>query len=155
MIRLLFYLSLCLAAVACDNTSAPLVDAPSPGRLIPLSPYQRTNSGSVHSAYFFTTSHGDWQDAGYRARLSKAVRKTVGDTPESFDIYLRYLYRKTDILNDTFRGDEDSLYGHYDDLISFVRWNHGNMDIFYSINKSLVVYDLLDDRAVDPWDFFD
>ncbi len=122
---------------------------------IPLSPYQRTNSGSVHSVYFFTTSGGDWRDAGYRAQLSEAVRKTVGDTPESFDIYLLYLYRKTDILNKTFRGDEDSLFSHYDDLISFVRWNHGNMDIFYSINKSNVVYDLLDDRAVDPWNFYD
>ncbi len=125
--------------------------------IIPLSPYQHEfpgHYGASRSDYFLT-SPGDWRDAGYRARLDEMLRKTAGDTPKNVDLYSLYLYKKTASLNETFSGDADALRGvHDEDLISYVRWLRGDLDIFYLIENGDVVYDLLANEPVTPpWEF--
>lgn len=125
--------------------------------LTPLSPYKHTFSGQYGNsrADYFFSSRGDWRDAGYRARLVDLVRNTAGDAPKDFDSYSLYVYEKTATLNAGFDGDADALRGVHDaDLISFTRWTRGKMDIFYLIEDGDVVYDVLEDEAINPpWEF--
>ncbi len=123
----------------------------------PLSPYRHAftgHYGNSRADYFFS-SRGDWRDARYRARLADIVRATAGDAPRDLDLYSLYVYEKTATLNAGFDGDAGALRGVHDtDLISYARWNHGNMDVFYLIEDGNVVHDMLTDEAVDPpWEF--
>jgi hypothetical protein len=128
-----------------------------PLRLIPLSPYQYEFSnqyGKNRIDYFFTKH--DYQDnPGFREKLDNLIKKIKSKIDSKYNLYSIYVYKKTTTINENFSGDNNDLRGVYNnDLISYSRWNQGNIDIFYFIEDGKVVFDMIKNDRVSPsWEF--
>ena len=152
----LFAIVFCIFLLfSCDDIS-PGVDEETI-HLMPLSPYKYEFSnqyGKNRIDYFFTDN--DYQDdAGFREKLYNLVENIKNKVDFQYNLYSIYVYKKTTRLNENFLGDNNDLRGVYNnDLISYSRWNQGNIDIFYLIEDGKVVFDMIKNDPVSPsWEF--
>lgn len=140
---------------SCDNPS-PGVDKETI-HLTSLSPYSYEFSnqyGKNRIDYFFTEN--DYQDnAGFREKLYNLIENVKNKVDFQYNLYSIYVYKKTTRLNENFSGGDHDLRGVYNnDLISYSRWNQGNIDIFYFIEDGKVVFDMIKNDQVSPtWEF--
>jgi hypothetical protein len=140
---------------SCEKISSGINEKPI--HLTPLSPYQYEFSnqyGKNRIDYFFIEN--DYQDnAGFRKELYNSVKNVKDKVDTPYNLYSIYVYKKTNEINENFSGEDNDLRGVYnDDLISYSRWNQGNIDIFYFIEDGKVVFDILKNDRVSPsWEF--
>jgi hypothetical protein len=152
----IFTIILCISLLfSCDQIS-PDVNR-EPIHLVPLSPYQYEFSnqyGKNRIDYFFIEkAYKD--DEKFRQELYIILVKMKEKINSKYDLYSIYIYKKTAKINEKFSGDHNDLRGIYDnDLISYSRWNQGNVDIFYFIENGKVVFDMIKNDRVSPsWEF--
>lgn len=144
--------------IACDTTTP---STPLPGKIMvnltPLSPYEHefiSQDGKNRNNYFFTDPI-NWQDTQFRTELQKQLETIKAQSPADYTLFSIYVYKQTEELNEHFNGTVDSLRGSYDnDLISYARWNQGELDIFYLVDSGYVVFDMLKGSNISPpWEF--
>ncbi|MET0029299.1 MAG: hypothetical protein ABW101_16840 [Candidatus Thiodiazotropha sp.] len=127
-------------------------------QLHPLSPITYlfdSEAGTNRIDYFFIDSD-NISDARFRDALQQQVEIAHTQlTDKNYDISSVYVYRRTSNLNHEFSGDAEALRGVFDnDIISYSRWNKGQLDIFYILDDGKVVFNLLTNESVDPpWEF--
>ncbi len=93
--------------------------------------------------YFYAEGHFSYTPLEYEKLKQKINEKTAAADVKSYHLYSIYIYKETDVINQKYTGGKAGLDGHNNDLIAYVRYNQGTMDIFYITEKGNVVYDML------------
>jgi hypothetical protein len=141
---------------SCDQISPNIKKEPI--NLVSLSPhtYEFSNqNGRNRIDYFFIEKDYD-KDAKFRENLYNLLnKKQQVNATSDYNLYSIYVYKKTSKINEKFTGSSEDLRGVYDNnLISYSRWNKGNIDIFYFIEDGEVVFDMIKSERVSPsWEF--
>jgi hypothetical protein len=100
--------------------------------------------------FFYSDTKIDLTAKSQKA-LFEHVKTQKNKITANYNALSIYVYKKTDKLNETYKGNFDDLKGvHDNDLISYTRWVNGNMDIFYIIKDGNVVYDMVENASVTP-----
>ncbi|MET0090131.1 MAG: hypothetical protein ABW068_08970 [Candidatus Thiodiazotropha sp.] len=148
-----------LLLASCESNTLPPWSAESM-QLHPLSPITYlfdSEAGTNRIDYFFIDSdYISISDARFRAALQKLAETAHSNlTEKNYGISSIYVYRRTSKLNHEFSGDAEALRGVFDnDIVSYSRWNKGQLDIFYLLDDGKVVFNLLTNESVDPpWEF--
>lgn len=113
-------------------------------QLIALSPvtYEfKAGENKNRIDYFYAEGHFSYDVSDYEKLKKKVDEKTAKVTPKNYHLYSVYLYKKTNSINKDYKGGKEALDGHNEDLIAYVRYTQGKMDIFYIIEKGNVIYD--------------
>lgn len=62
---------------------------------------------------------------------------------DNYSTYSVYIYKESELINEGFEKDLKWLDGKNEDIISYVRFQDGQNDMFYILKKGKVVYDLI------------
>jgi hypothetical protein len=128
---------------------ACIQDKPKDFQLIALPPitYEfKTGENRNRIAYFYVEGNFSYDHIAYEKLKRKVEEKIAGAPTGNYHLYSVYLYKKNDLLNKDYSGGKAGLDGHNQNLLAYVRYSQGKMDIFYIIEKEKVVYDLLSDK---------
>lgn len=115
-------------------------------QLIALSPITyvfKAGENKNRIDYFYAEGNVLYNSSEYEILKKKVDEKTAHINLQNYNLYSIYIYKKTDILNNQYKGGKQNLDGHNQDLIAYVRYSQGKPDIFYIIEKGNVVYDEL------------
>ncbi|WP_306350890.1 hypothetical protein [Flavobacterium sp. '19STA2R22 D10 B1'] len=118
-------------------------------QLVALSPatYEfKTKENKNRIDYFYSEGNFSYNNTDYEILKKKIEEKIVGVNTPKYHLYSIYIYKKTNILNNQYKGGKEGLDGHNQDLIAYIRYEKGNKDIFYILKKGNVVYDILSDK---------
>lgn len=99
--------------------------------------------------YFYVEGNFSYDNADYERLKKKIDEKTSTIDTKNYQLYSVYIYRKTEVLNQQYKEGKEGLDGHNQDLIAYIRYEKGNRDIFYIIEKGNVVYDVLSNKEED------
>jgi len=93
--------------------------------------------------YFFAEGNFSYNTSEYE-NLRNTINEKIKDvTIKEYHLYSVYIYKETSIINKEYKNGREGLDGHNEDLLAYLRYSEGKMDIFYIINKGNVVYDKL------------
>ncbi|WP_312078959.1 hypothetical protein [Chryseobacterium sp.] len=91
--------------------------------------------------YFYLEGQFSYNVEEYEKLKQKIDEKTAAVNTKSYHLYSVYIYKETNVINKDYKGEREAFDGHNEDLIAYVRYTDGKMDIFYMIEKANVVYD--------------
>lgn len=93
--------------------------------------------------YFFAEGNFSYNTSEYENLKNKIDEKIKDVNAKEYHLYSVYIYKETSIINKEYKNGREGLDGHNEDLLAYLRYSEGKMDIFYIINKGNVVYDKL------------
>ena len=93
--------------------------------------------------YFFAEGNFSYNSSEYENLKNKIDEKIKEVNVKEYHLYSVYIYKETSILNKEYKNGREGLDGHNEDLLAYLRYSEGKMDIFYIIDKGNVVYDKL------------
>jgi hypothetical protein len=93
--------------------------------------------------YFFAEGNFSYNSSGYENLRNKIDEKIKEVNVKEYHLYSVYIYKETGIINKEYKNGREGLDGHNQDLLAYLRYSEGKMDIFYIIDKGNVVYDKL------------
>ncbi|MBK1894233.1 hypothetical protein [Chryseobacterium paridis] len=96
--------------------------------------------------YFYADRNFSYDNNEYEKLKKKVDEKTGNINTQDYNLYSVYIYKKTDVLNNEYKGGKEGLDGHNQDLIAYIRYEKGNRDIFYVIEKGNVLYNVLTNK---------
>lgn len=93
--------------------------------------------------YFFAEGNFSYNSSEYENLKNKIDEKIKDVNVKEYHLYSVYIYKETSSINKDYKNGREGLDGHNQDLLAYLRYSGGKMDIFYIINKGNVVYDKL------------
>lgn len=93
--------------------------------------------------YFFAEGNFSNNTSEYENLRNKIDEKIKDVNVKEYHLYSIYIYKETSIINKEYKNGREGLDGHNKDLLAYLRYSEGKMDIFYIIDKGNVVYDKL------------
>lgn len=93
--------------------------------------------------YFFAEGNFSYNTSEYENLRNEIDKKTKDVNVKDYHLYSVYIYKETSIINKEYKNGREGLDGHNEDLLAYLRYSEGKMDIFYIIDKGNVVYDKL------------
>jgi len=127
--------------------------------ILPINPYLFTFKSEADGIVdepgerrigFFYTNFANEPNEAHRTELKELIAKEKEKIKGDFNLISFYVYKKTDVLNNSFKGDKTLLRSHKKDLRVYVRWVKEKMDTFFIIEDNNVVYDLIENKKVSP-----
>lgn len=93
--------------------------------------------------YFFAEGNFSYNTSEYENLRNKIDEKIKEVNVKEYHLYSVYIYKETSIINKEYKNGREGLDGHNEDLLAYLRYSEGKMDIFYIIDKGNVVYNKL------------
>lgn len=93
--------------------------------------------------YFFAEGNFSYNTSEYENLRNKIDEKIKEVNVKEYHLYSVYIYKETSIINKEYKNGREGLDGHNKDLLAYLRYIEGKMDIFYITDKGNVVYDKL------------
>lgn len=93
--------------------------------------------------YFFAEGNFSYNTSEYENLRNKIDEKIKDVNVKEYHLYSVYIYKETSTINKEYKNGREGLDGHNKDLLAYLRYSEGKMDIFYIIDKGNVVYDKL------------
>lgn len=93
--------------------------------------------------YFYAEGNFSYNTSEYENLKNKIDEKIKDANLKDYHLYSVYIYKETSIINEEYKNGREDLDGHNEDLLAYLRYSEGKMDIFYIIDKGNVVYDKL------------
>ena len=93
--------------------------------------------------YFFAEGNFSYNTSEYENLRNKIDEKIKDVNVKEYHLYSVYIYKETGIINKEYKNGREGLDGHNKDLLAYLRYSEGRMDIFYIIDQGNVVYDKL------------
>lgn len=118
-------------------------------QLIALSPktYEfKAGENKNRIDYFFAEGNFSYNSSGYENLRNKIDEKIKEVNVKEYHLYSVYIYKETGIINKEYKNGREGLDGHNQDLLAYLRYSEGKMDIFYIIDQGNVMYDKLSDK---------
>ncbi|SFA54184.1 hypothetical protein SAMN04488511_11352 [Pedobacter suwonensis] len=137
---------LLLVLTACNNSKQQNFE------LKPLNPdVQQFKSGTNNNRidYFYIRGNFFYKKSTYALLGDKVNRKINSAILPDYDFYSVYVYRDLDLPNKKDGGGINTFDGQNKNLVAYIRYKRGHMDIFYIINNGNVVYNLISGKEMD------
>ncbi|KUJ50307.1 hypothetical protein [Chryseobacterium sp. JAH] len=118
-------------------------------QLIALSPktYEfKAGENKNRIDYFFSEGNFSYNSSGYENLRNKIDEKIKEVNVKEYHLYSVYIYKETGVINKEYKNGREGLDGHNQDLLAYLRYSEGKMDIFYIIDQGNVMYDKLSDK---------
>ena len=118
-------------------------------QLIALSPktYEfKAGENKNRIDYFFAEGNFSYNSSGYENLRNKIDEKIKEVNVKEYHLYSVYIYKETGVINKEYKNGREGLDGHNQDLLAYLRYSEGKMDIFYIIDQGNVMYDKLSDK---------
>lgn len=96
--------------------------------------------------YFFAEGNFSYNSSGYENLRNKIDEKIKEVNVKEYHLYSVYIYKETGVINKEYKNGREGLDGHNQDLLAYLRYSEGKMDIFYIIDQGNVMYDKLSDK---------
>ncbi|MFF5380941.1 hypothetical protein [Pedobacter suwonensis] len=137
---------LLLALTACNNRKQQHFE------LKPLSQdVKQFKSGTNNNRidYFYIRGNFFYKKSTYALLGDKISRKINSAILPDYDFYSVYVYRDLDLPNKKDEGSSNTFDGQNKNLVAYIRYKRGQMDIFYIIKNGKVVYNLISGKEMD------
>jgi len=96
--------------------------------------------------YLYVENNFYFEKDTYQKLKDKIEEKHMQLLDGKYQLSSFYIYKKTDVINEHYNKGTVGLDGHNRDLLAYVRYGNGKMDIFYVLKDGNVIYDLLQNR---------
>ena len=111
--------------------------------LAPVTSEFSTGADRNRIDYFYVSGNFSYKKEAYE-KLKKKIQKEITNLQlNKYHLYSVYVYKETNVIGKNFSGEREALDGHTQDMLAYVRFNKGKIDVFYITDKGKVVYDLL------------
>ncbi|SFC44240.1 hypothetical protein [Kaistella jeonii] len=116
---------------------------------LPPTTYEFKSEGKNNRIdYWFSEGDFVYQKKEYIKLKAIVAEKADSVTDlQGYTLYSMYIYKKTDILNANYDKGREGLDGHNQDLLAYIRFNKGKMDVFYILKDGNVIYDAVSGKA--------